>query len=244
MPPLPGTPLTPPADISAALTVARDAGRQASKEWFSNSVATGVLDIPDFVRGRIADPPDAATTRKELAQLHQIEAAQTPAENATALYFRDHGGFGMWHQHLKEFAREAGPFKAIAAASDLYGAMGSNLVATMEAKAQYGRDRPFLTDPTLKPVVGRPVEKSYPSGHASSAYAAATVLGHHWPERADEFGRLAEQVAYSRVYGGVHYPSDIVAGAFVGSAIGNIFVGEGAAGVGQAAAGAATVVPA
>lgn len=231
VPPVPDRLLEVPAQLGSAIGDAREAGRQLAHAWFRRS-DTDIVDIPRFLQAHMPPVPGKQAEARELKELHRIAAARTPEDTATALFFREHGSFGLWHDGLKQYAAHAGSQKAIAAAADLYGAMGANLVATLEAKARNGRDRPFVTDPTLEPVVGRPSDKSYPSGHASSAYAAATVLGHHWPERADEFLKLAEQTAYSRVYGGVHFPSDVVTGALIGSAAGNIFIGEGKAAAG------------
>ena len=50
---------------------------------------------------------------------------------------------------------------------------------------------------------------SYPSGHSLQAKLACYVLGNHFPEKFDYFEKLAKDVEYSRVYLGVHYPSDI-----------------------------------
>ncbi|NKQ52161.1 phosphatase PAP2 family protein [Amycolatopsis sp. K13G38] len=72
----------------------------------------------------------------------------------------------------------------------------------------------------LMPVVPRhrrmPVTTSFPSGHSASAAAFATGVGLEWPALAAPIGLLAAGVAASRVAAGVHYPSDVVAGAALG----------------------------
>ena len=57
---------------------------------------------------------------------------------------------------------------------------------------------------------------SFPSGHAATSFACATVLSAFAPRRRVAFFLLATLIALSRLYNGVHYPTDVVAGAFLG----------------------------
>jgi undecaprenyl-diphosphatase len=66
----------------------------------------------------------------------------------------------------------------------------------------------------------RPRTSSFPSGHAASAFAFAVAATREVPEVGPLLLPLAGTVAYSRVYLGVHYPSDILAGAAFGAAMG------------------------
>ena len=50
---------------------------------------------------------------------------------------------------------------------------------------------------------------SYPSGHAYQSYYAAKLLSKWEPARKKEWDKIAERVAYIRVYMGIHYPSDV-----------------------------------
>ncbi|MGH9408769.1 MAG: phosphatase PAP2 family protein [Vicinamibacterales bacterium] len=81
------------------------------------------------------------------------------------------------------------------------------------------RSRPFIAAPSV-PVIGRPPhDSSFPSGHATSSFAGAVSLARVLPEAAVVWWTLAVAIAYSRVYIGVHYPFDVVAGAALGGAI-------------------------
>jgi membrane-associated phospholipid phosphatase len=80
------------------------------------------------------------------------------------------------------------------------------------------RSRPFLTDVRLAPVY-RPGEYSFPSGHSSSAFSAVTALSRSYPKWyviAPSF-LWAASVGYSRMYLGVHYPTDVASGAILGA---------------------------
>lgn len=61
-----------------------------------------------------------------------------------------------------------------------------------------------------------PRSHSFPSGHAATAFAAATVLSTCAPRLAPAFYVLAAAIAYSRLYVGVHFPLDIVGGIVIG----------------------------
>lgn len=81
-------------------------------------------------------------------------------------------------------------------------------------KAAVGENRPTEPDP----LVTIPHSHSFPSGHAATAFAGATVLSYLVPRAAPAFFALAAAIAYSRLYVGVHYPLDVVGGAVIGVA--------------------------
>jgi undecaprenyl-diphosphatase len=79
-----------------------------------------------------------------------------------------------------------------------------------------GRRRPPLVFPEPKPLVHVPHSGSFPSGHAATAFACATVLA-WWDRRlAVPAFVMAALIAWSRVYVGVHWPLDVLGGAALG----------------------------
>jgi len=83
---------------------------------------------------------------------------------------------------------------------------------TSRAKALHQRPRPFQVDPTLQPCVPKPHSYSYPSGHSSHAFTRALVLAEVFPEKTDALVAWAHRVAWGRILGGVHFPTDDVGG--------------------------------
>ncbi|OLE64898.1 MAG: hypothetical protein AUG03_07360 [Acidobacteria bacterium 13_1_20CM_2_68_14] len=84
-----------------------------------------------------------------------------------------------------------------------------------------GRPRPDVAGPSLAamwPTFMRDID-SFPSGHAASVFAVATVFASFCPRLAGPLYTLAAAVSLGRVYLGRHYVSDIVAGAIIGTLV-------------------------
>ncbi|NDZ83918.1 phosphatase PAP2 family protein, partial [Streptomyces sp. SID10853] len=93
----------------------------------------------------------------------------------------------------------------------------ASAVANTVAKRSVGRARPILDAvPVIRQLKRQPVTSSFPSGHAASAAAFATGVALESKGWGAVVAPLAVSVAASRVYTGVHYPSDVVIGAALG----------------------------
>lgn len=97
-------------------------------------------------------------------------------------------------------------------------ALASATVNTL-AKGAFGRNRPVLDDvPVIRRLKRLPTSTSFPSGHAASAAAFATGVALESRGWGAVVAPVAASVAFSRVYTGVHYPSDVLVGATLGVA--------------------------
>lgn len=90
---------------------------------------------------------------------------------------------------------------------------------TLGLKAAFARQRPFETILEPEPLLEGTVGASLPSGHAATSAAGAVVLAAFAPRAAPAFALLAVAIAFSRIYVGVHYPTDVLLGAAVGAAV-------------------------
>ena len=84
-------------------------------------------------------------------------------------------------------------------------------------------DRHAAAVPLARQVT-MPRSRSWPSGHAASAFAFATGVGAAWPAAGVPLSVVASVVAYSRVHTGVHFPSDAIAGTASGVALAPVAV--------------------
>ncbi len=83
------------------------------------------------------------------------------------------------------------------------------------------RPRPFRTFTDIRILIPTPSEFSFPSGHTSSSFAAASVFYKHLPKKIGIPAIvLAGLIGISRLYVGVHYPTDVLAGIFMGIFLG------------------------
>jgi membrane-associated phospholipid phosphatase len=95
--------------------------------------------------------------------------------------------------------------------------VGAAYLLSTSIKLAIGRRRPVIED--LPHLMATPTGLSFPSSHSTSSFAAAQAFGRLLP-RGPLLGAAAA-MAFSRLYLGVHYPSDVAAGAALGTAIGS-----------------------
>ncbi|GAA4228797.1 undecaprenyl-diphosphatase [Streptosporangium album] len=112
------------------------------------------------------------------------------------------------------------PLRRAATRGLLAVSLASPLV-NLVGKQAFGRTRPSLDGLPLRRMIKMPASASFPSGHSASAAAFATAVAVEAPAVvAAPVALLAAAVCFSRVYTGVHYPGDVLAGAAIGVATG------------------------
>lgn len=170
-----------------------------------------------------AQPPAPPSTRSpqmatELAEVRRTADHLTREQLAIAHRWNDGAGTytppGHWNDLAAEHVRDArmSEVRAARAFALLNLAMHDAAVGCWAAKFRYFNPRPSQLDPGIRTAVGLPNFPAYPSGHSTFSAAAASVLSHLFPHAAGELSALAEEAGISRLYGGIHYRSDIERG--------------------------------
>jgi diacylglycerol kinase family enzyme/membrane-associated phospholipid phosphatase len=107
-----------------------------------------------------------------------------------------------------------------AAARGVLAIAGASATANAVLKPMLPRRRPAASElPAYQTLASPPTSSSFPSGHSASAAAFTTALALESPRLGLAVAPLATAVAYSRIHVGVHWTSDVVAGAGVGAAV-------------------------
>jgi hypothetical protein len=89
-------------------------------------------------------------------------------------------------------------------------------IACADSKYVYWVPRPSQVDPEIRLAIGLPNHPSYPSNHACTGSATGRVLDGLFPDEGGRYFALAQEVAMSRLFGGIHYRIDIDAGLEIG----------------------------
>jgi undecaprenyl-diphosphatase len=106
----------------------------------------------------------------------------------------------------------------------LLAAIAVNALLVVLLKELFGRVRPCNALGWCAPLAGgAPSDHSFPSGHAAGAFTFAVFVALRAPRYAAPALLFAALVAASRSVLGVHYPSDVLAGALLGSVMGALF---------------------
>lgn len=97
------------------------------------------------------------------------------------------------------------------------------LICNVWLKEAVGRVRPYEVISGLELLVGRASDLSFPSGHAASSFTASVILFKGLPKWIGIWPLiLAVLIAFSRLYVGIHYPSDVLVGALIGIVVAQV----------------------
>jgi len=173
-------------------------------------------------------PPPKFDSPEEAADLKAVETySRTPKSNADAFFWEYAVGgaraYWFWSEQLNkklmEYRLDNDPPRAARAYVLVNIALYDAGVACWDGKYTYWAIRPFQLDPTFKPLFMTPNHPSYPAAHPCTSVAVAHVLAGLFPPDADALIAMGEDASQSRLWAGIHFPSDIKAGTAIGQGV-------------------------
>lgn len=180
-------------------------------------------------------PPPAPGTDAfdtEVQRVYDASRSATAEQRRLAHFWADGPGTvtppGHWNQIALELMRGRGTGlgRAASVLARLNTAQADAFIACWDAKFAYWLVRPVTViqqwwyDSTWSPLLATPPFPAYPSGHATTSAAAATVLSAAFPDARTQLRRMAQDAAESRLHAGIHFPVDTSAGLALGEAVG------------------------
>jgi hypothetical protein len=170
-------------------------------------------------------PPPAYDSPQEAAELVElVHFKRTPKHVADAFFWEYAVGgrrnYWFWNdvtgKKLFEYRLENNPPRAARVYALESIASYDATVACWDAKYAYWAIRPFQLDPNFKPLFTTPNHPSYPAAHGCVSSAPTAVLAYLFPRDADTLNAMADEAAESRIWAGIHFRSDVVAGLELG----------------------------
>lgn len=190
-------------------------------------VRAWMMTPTQIVAERPGPPPSTSSEqmRIETAEVKRTVETLSRAQLAIAQKWNDGGGTytppGHWNDVALEYVRDARMSEVRAARSFalLNMALHDAGIGCWEAKYFYFNPRPSQLDASIKTHIGIPNFPAYTSGHSTFSAAGAAVLGYLFPNGATSFNAMRDEAGISRLYGGIHFRSDIDAGKAHGGRI-------------------------
>ncbi|HEY0678753.1 MAG TPA: phosphatase PAP2 family protein [Chitinophagaceae bacterium] len=174
---------------------------------------------------RPAPPPDFAKDMKELK-----EFKRNINSDAIALRWAALSGIDIWTELASKKIFENRIDRNTPECARIYALLHTVIydvsIAIMDAKYAYWGIRPDQYDKNFKPLITTPPFPGYPSGHATSSSACATVLSHLFPADKELFRTIAQECSDSRFFAGIHFRTDNETGIQVGEKVANYIINQ------------------
>jgi hypothetical protein len=190
------------------------------------------MTAQEIIDERPVAPPStsSAEMKKEVEEVKWYSQNLTRERLAIVHKWADGAGTytppGHWNDIAAEYIAEKNfsEVRAARAYALINMAQHDAAVGCWETKFFYFNPRPSQMDKSIKTGTGVPNFPAFTSGHSTFSGAAAAVLTYLFPEGEDYFHEQAKEASDSRLYGGIHYRSDIEMGLTHGKVIGGYTV--------------------
>jgi hypothetical protein len=176
---------------------------------------------PDDILAERPGPPPSTSSAQMAAELAEVrQAADSLTRDQLAIVHKWADGVstptpaGHWNAIAVPYISNAkfSEVRAARALALLNMAMHDSAVGCWDTKFAYFNPRPSQLDSGIKTVIGLPNFPSFESGHSTFSAAAAAVLSYLFAPASADFAAQRDEAAISRLYGAIHYRSDIEVG--------------------------------
>ena len=183
-------------------------------------------------------PPDCTSPelQSQLAEVRNFPRSP-PGTAATfvfrnkAFYWQGPEGANTWayryvDKWISEDRLDQNPPRAARIYALLAALQFDAFIASQDGKFTYWYIRPSQLDPAIVPLFPVPNFPSYPSNHSTYSTARSELLAYLFPTRADFIRALGKEAGDSRIWAGIHYQMDNMAGVELGKSVAQLFIGR------------------
>jgi membrane-associated phospholipid phosphatase len=147
--------------------------------------------------------------QEEMAWLKRINSSPSPSQRAIALNVAAKSFDRLWEPAYSLVLRERLSVpREVRLLAPLAALQFDAYIAAHDVKYTYWRLRPSMADPTIVPFIRQPNHPAYVSNATIVSSAAAELVGYMFPKDAALWRYLGDEAGLSRIYAGIHYPSD------------------------------------
>jgi hypothetical protein len=174
-------------------------------------------------------PPDCVSPQVQAEVAAVKNFARTFVTNYKAFYYQSPEGRATWSlTYLGKWHFEDGldrnPPRTARAYALVTATLFDAFIASQDGKFTYWYLRPSMLDTSIVPLFPVPPFPSYPSNHSTFSTAQAEVLAYLFPSRAATIRGVAKEAGDSRIWAGIHYQMDNLAGVALGKSVADVFI--------------------
>jgi membrane-associated phospholipid phosphatase len=178
-------------------------------------------------RPPVPPPCDSAQVRAETETVRTF--ARTFVTNYKAYYWQSPEGLNYWpyryaDKWISEDRLDENPPRVARVYALIAATMFDAFIASQDGKFAYWYLRPHQNDPAIVPLFAVPNFPSYPSNHSTFSAARSEVVAYLFPGHADFIRAVGKEAGDSRIWAGIHYPMDNVAGVALGKSVAGVFI--------------------
>jgi membrane-associated phospholipid phosphatase len=158
-----------------------------------------------------------------------LDFPRTFVTNYKAFYWQSPEGLQYWpYRYADKWMFEDGLDRNPPRAARVYALIAATqydaFIASQDGKFAYWYLRPHQLLPAITPLFPVPNFPSYPSNHSTFSAARSEILAYLFPTRADFIRGVGKEAGDSRIWAGIHYQMDNLAGSQLGKSVAGLFI--------------------